>query len=75
MFAHMVSPEHAQRWLDVYIAQLEERTAELRGVREMLGDDPRLTSPATVADWGLAYFASERTIAEDLRGVGGDVQD
>lgn len=74
MFAHMVSTEHVQRWLDVYIAQLEERTAELRGVREMLGDDPRLRSPATVADWGLAYFASERAIAEDLREVGGDVQ-
>lgn len=67
MFAHMVAPEHVQRWLDAYIAQLEERTADLRAVREMLGDDPRLRSPATVADWGLAFFANENTIAHDIR--------
>ncbi|KAA1420399.1 PadR family transcriptional regulator [Mumia zhuanghuii] len=67
MFAHMVGPEHVQRWLDTYIAQLEQRTADLRAVREMLGDDPRLRSPATVADWGLAYFANESAVAADVR--------
>lgn len=67
MFGHMVEPEQVERWLATYIAQLEERTAELRAVREMLGDDARLRSPAHVAEWGLAYFASERAFAEDLR--------
>ncbi|MGH1565068.1 PadR family transcriptional regulator [Mumia sp. DW29H23] len=73
MFAHMVAPEHVERWLDVYISQLEERTADLRAVREMLGDDPRLRSPATVADWGLSYFANESEIANGLRKRGGDL--
>lgn len=67
MFGHMVEPEQVERWLVTYIAQLEERTAELRVVRDMLGDDARLRSPARVAEWGLAYFASERAISEDLR--------
>jgi DNA-binding PadR family transcriptional regulator len=67
MFGHLVGPEQVEKWLSSYIAQLEERTAELRAVRESLGDDPRLSSPARVADWGLAYFASESAISAQLR--------
>ncbi|MFD1827277.1 MULTISPECIES: PadR family transcriptional regulator [Mumia] len=67
MFGHMVGPEQVEQWLSTYIAQLEERTADLRAVREMLGDDPRRRSPARVAEWGLAYFASESAISHDLR--------
>jgi DNA-binding PadR family transcriptional regulator len=74
MFAHMVAPAYVERWLDTYLEQLEERTAGLRAVREMLGDDPRLRSPATVADWGLAFFASETAVAERVRKRGGSLE-
>lgn len=61
------TPEGLHELLEGYREALVRRTADLGGVRAMLGDDPHLRYPAMVADWGLAYYASEDAIVAGLQ--------
>jgi DNA-binding PadR family transcriptional regulator len=66
----LVDPESVAAMLRGHLAALEEERAALEQVRLSLrggdaaGDAFRY--PALVADWGMSYFAHERTIVEDL---------
>lgn len=60
------SPAAMSAMLTDYRAALAERRAELLAVRASLEGRPELAYPAMVADWGLAYYDSEDTIAAEL---------
>ncbi|HYI58294.1 MAG TPA: PadR family transcriptional regulator [Microlunatus sp.] len=60
------SPDAARAMLTDYRRTLAERRAELSAVRESLADRPEFAYPALVADWGLAYYASEDAIVAEL---------
>lgn len=62
---HVVDDEHTRSVLDDYLAALEHRLADLRAVRDSLGDDPAFRSAARVADWGLGYYAFEQSAARE----------
>lgn len=66
LMGHLSTPERMRAMLEEYIVALSIRTAELQAVRDMLGDDPAVRYAAMVADWGLAYYASEATIVGGL---------
>jgi DNA-binding PadR family transcriptional regulator len=62
----LVAPEQMRHLLVRYLNQLAEQKRQLQQVRDSLGDEPALAYPALVADWGLSYYDSETTIAQDL---------
>jgi DNA-binding PadR family transcriptional regulator len=66
LMGHLTGPDHARRLLEDYVAQLDQRREELGRVRASLGDDPRFTYPAMVADWGLAYYRDEERTVRTL---------
>lgn len=63
----LTDPDTVDAWLTSYLEQLEQQRADLEAVREMLGDRHEVRYPARVAEWGLAYYTSEREIVEKLR--------
>ncbi|MEH3033870.1 MAG: PadR family transcriptional regulator [Aeromicrobium erythreum] len=63
----LTSPERLDDLLADYLERLDERAEELGAVRAMLADRTEVRYPARVAEWGLAYYASEREIVERLR--------
>jgi DNA-binding PadR family transcriptional regulator len=71
LMGHLVEPATSRRMLEDYLTTLEHRRAELQLVRDSLrvADEPgqRYHFPAMVADWGLEYYDSERTVVEKLR--------
>lgn len=67
MLGSFMSPDEVRGMLDDYLEQLAERRRDLEAVREMLADRHEVRFPARVADWGLAYYASEKEIVERLR--------
>ncbi len=71
LLGHLIDPEQTLHLLENYLGQLAERRAELQQVRDSLGEagDPAHAThrfPRLVADWGLDYYGSERTIVDDL---------
>lgn len=70
LLGHLVDPEQTRALLDEHQEALGRRIADLQTVRDSLrGRDEAgqpFRYPAMVADWGLEYFASERTIIEKL---------
>ncbi len=67
MMGSLMGPGEVAEMLDDYLDQLAERRRELQGVRDLLGDRPDVTFPASVAEWGLAYYDSETEIVKRLR--------
>lgn len=67
LIAHASTPEQTQAMLEEYVEQVTAARADLVVVRESLrgADAPgaAFRNPALVAEWGLAYFDSERDIA------------
>ncbi|MGI8524413.1 MAG: PadR family transcriptional regulator [Nocardioides sp.] len=67
LIAHASTPEQTRAMLEEYVAQVAAARADLVVVRESLrgADTPGqpFRNPALVAEWGLAYFDSERDIA------------
>ncbi len=70
LIGHLVDPATTSALLRDYLAALAERRADLAAVRESLhGRDDigePFRYPSLVADWGLEYFDSERSIVEKL---------
>jgi DNA-binding PadR family transcriptional regulator len=66
----LVDPASVTAMLRQHLVALDQERADLEQVRVSLqgadraGDPFRF--PALVADWGLSYFAHERTVIEDL---------
>ncbi|MRJ76985.1 PadR family transcriptional regulator [Aeromicrobium sp. SMF47] len=67
LMGSLMGPGEVAAMLDAYEVALQERRRELEGVRELLGDNEALAFPAHVAEWGLAYYDSEREIVDKLR--------
>ncbi|AWB92718.1 PadR family transcriptional regulator [Aeromicrobium chenweiae] len=67
LMGSLMGPGEVASMLDAYEVALAERRRELETVREMLGDNEALAFPAHVAEWGLAYYDSEREIVDKLR--------
>lgn len=67
LMGHLMDRDALARMLDGYEKALADRRAELTAVREMLGDQAEMRFPALVAEWGLAYYDSEREIADRTR--------
>ncbi|MRK01329.1 PadR family transcriptional regulator [Aeromicrobium sp. S22] len=67
LMGSLMGPGEVAAMLDAYEVGLQERRRELEGVRELLGDNEALAFPAHVAEWGLAYYDSEREIVDKLR--------
>jgi DNA-binding PadR family transcriptional regulator len=70
LLGHLVDPSATIAMLNAHLEALDREREALAEVRESLrdGDAPgqRFRHPSLVADWGLAYFAHERLIVEDL---------
>ncbi|NED97330.1 PadR family transcriptional regulator [Phytoactinopolyspora alkaliphila] len=65
LLGHLVDIDVTRKMLGGYIAQLDERRAELQEVRDGLGSDATFRFPAEVAQWGLSYYDDEsRTVRE-----------
>ncbi len=66
----LVEPAATAAMLRDHLTALDEERAALEQVRTSLDGRDRpgdaFRYPALVADWGLSYFAHERTIIEDL---------
>jgi DNA-binding PadR family transcriptional regulator len=66
----LVEPETVRDLLARHVKALEEEYAALAAVRESLtgsdAPDEPFRYPAMVADWGLSYFAHEKTVLEKL---------
>ena len=60
------TPEEMRTMLIDYRAALASRRADLQTIRDSLEGRPDFAYPALVADWGLAYYDSEDTIAAEL---------
>ncbi|WP_166409119.1 PadR family transcriptional regulator [Labedella phragmitis] len=67
LMGRLSTPERLQEMLEQHLRDLDARRADLQGVRDMLGDDHQRRYAALVAEWGLAYYASESRIVADLR--------
>jgi DNA-binding PadR family transcriptional regulator len=67
LMGHLIDPHVRLTMLDDYLQGLAERRVELQAVRDSLGDDPAFRFPAMVADWGLDYYESERSMVTELR--------
>ncbi|UYM07803.1 helix-turn-helix transcriptional regulator [Solicola gregarius] len=67
LMGHLMRPTDVIRILESYAAALADRRAELEAVRKSLGDDEAMRFPALVAEWGLAYYDSEREITDRTR--------
>jgi DNA-binding PadR family transcriptional regulator len=74
-FGHLTSPERLRAILAEYVDDLDRTMAELRAVREGLGDDQGFRFPALVAEWGLAYYQAEIRAAHQLARQLEDVRD
>ncbi len=70
LLGHLVDPEVTIAMVREHIAALDAERAALQEVRTSLHGRDEIGDtfghPALVADWGLDYFAHERTIMEDL---------
>lgn len=66
MMGQLLGEQAAGELLDSYRQGLADRRADLQAVRDSLGDPPALRYPAMVAEWGLAYYDSERDIVDRL---------
>lgn len=66
----LVGPETVREMLTRHVKALEEEHAALGEVRESLTGRDRpgepYRYPAMVADWGLSYFAHEKSVIEEL---------
>lgn len=67
LMGHLTSAEHVQEMLEDYLERLAAQRAELEAVRTFLGEDEEVRYAARVAEWGLAYYDSEREIVERIR--------
>jgi len=67
LLGHVTGAAAATALLERYVDALHARRADLRRVRDGLGDDPAFAYPALVAEWGLDYYDSEERTAERLR--------
>lgn len=67
LMGHLTSTEHVQEMLEDYLGRLAAQRHELEAVREFLGDAEDVRYAARVADWGLAYYDSEKEIVERIR--------
>jgi len=67
LLGHVTGAAAARDLLDRYADALDAQRANLQKVRDGLGDDATFAYPALVAEWGLAYYASEGAIAARLR--------
>ncbi len=67
MMGSLMDPSELTAMLDDYLDQLTERRSDLESVREMLSDRSDVTFPARVAEWGLAFYASEAETVERIR--------
>jgi DNA-binding PadR family transcriptional regulator len=65
-FGHMARPERLRELLEEHARGAEAQMDALTALKDDLGDDPRWTFPALVAEWGLAYYAMERDTARAL---------
>ncbi len=70
LIGHVAEPADVARLLRDYLDELELQRKDLAEVRESLrgGDAPgeAFRYPSLVADWGLAYYDSEATIAREI---------
>jgi len=70
LMGHLTDAETIKTMLREYVDQLNATLADLDEVRESLrgADAPgeAFRHPSLVADWGLAYFASEAKLAEEM---------
>jgi DNA-binding PadR family transcriptional regulator len=66
LLGHLTGAAAAQEMLARYGDALAQRRADLAEVRAELGDDATFAYPALVAEWGLAYYDSERDIVTRL---------
>jgi len=60
-------PDRPRVVLEGYRSQLEGRIAELRAIREGLGEAPRFRYAAMVADWGIRYYSEELESVADAQ--------
>ena len=65
-FGHLARPERLRAVVEAYARRAQALRAELEALRAELGDDPRWTYPALVAEWGLHYYAAEVAAAQQL---------
>lgn len=66
LLGHLTGAAAAREMLERYVDALGERRADLVAVRAGIGDDATFAYPAKVAEWGLAYYDSEREIVTRL---------
>ncbi|MEP6666008.1 MAG: PadR family transcriptional regulator [Nocardioidaceae bacterium] len=71
LLGHLVAPQQTRALLDDYAAALAERRSQLQAVRDSLergfGEEvDGYRFPRMVADWGLAYYAFERSMVTEL---------
>jgi DNA-binding PadR family transcriptional regulator len=72
-FGHLLGADDLRAAIESHRAWCDRMLDELGAVRSGLGDDERFRFPALVAEWGLAYFAGERTAASEVaRAMDGD---
>lgn len=65
-------PARPRAILEGYKRQLEGRIAELRGIRDGLGEAPHFRYAAIVADWGMRYYREElESVADAKKRLGG----
>jgi DNA-binding PadR family transcriptional regulator len=67
-FGHLAQPERLRAILEEHGRRTEAVIDELRAVLADLGDDPRWTYPALVAEWGLLHYASEFDAVREIAG-------
>ncbi|MGH2586426.1 MAG: PadR family transcriptional regulator [Dehalococcoidia bacterium] len=67
-FGHLATPDRLRTLLEEHGRRTEAVLDELRAVLADLGDDPRWTYPALVAEWGLLYYASELDAVREIAG-------
>lgn len=65
-FAHLVDREDLCRALEAHREWCDAMLADLANVRDELGDDPMWRNAARVAEWGISYYAGDKSAVEQV---------
>lgn len=68
-FGHLLDPEDLRKAIEAHRDWCDEVLADLRAVRDDLGDDPMFRNAARVAEWGLDYYRGDREAVEQVGGA------
>jgi DNA-binding PadR family transcriptional regulator len=66
LLGHLMDPASVRAMLEAYVAQLDERRADLQKVLDGIDGRPDFEFAAMVARWGLAYYDGEAATVSDL---------